>query len=280
MKLTGEPRRGKQRSVEALGMPDPTPRLQFDPKLVLKETDFDLITKSTKLHRRGMNLTVACLLFPGRMSERSKEMADINSRLSLAIPYHQWTKNPGSMIFALGILKPFISREKSRAYTKKIWENEKLAYVLSPFLDLDDLHLLLGVKMLLPEAAQEIDAVLKDNKSAAEEWVGGIELDPENPQSATLEVLAMVFLAYPELRNMRPLPDRLFRRIEQSMDFSRRHKPSPLDDPEIDSFPGVLLMTTILGNPDARIDESGDLKLSPPVKSLSTRSTLPHRRLV
>lgn len=279
MKIRGEPTRRKHKAREALGMPDPTPSLQFDPKLVLRETDFDLITKPKKLHRRGMNLAVASLLFPDLMSERTQELADLNARLSLPVPHHRWTKNPESMIFALGILKPFVSREKSQAYTKKMWEAVKEAYAQSPLLDIDDLRQLLGVKMLLPEAAPEVDAILKNNKPTAEKWVTEIEIDPENPHTATLEFLAVVLLAYPDLRNIRPLHDRLFRRIEQSMDFSRSHEPA-LEDPEIDSFPSVLLMTTILGNPDARIDEHGDLKFTPPIKSFGTHSTLPQRPLV
>ena len=62
------------------------------------------------------------------------------------------------------------------------------------------------------------------------------------------------------------------------MDFTRTHEASPLDDSEIDSFPDVLLMMTILGNPRACIDEEGNLQLPPDPLINTQRAPLPDRK--
>lgn len=279
MKLAGqktELRRPPQlRAAEAVAQPELEPPLQFDPQTVLKPGDFESMTKEDpkKPHRRAMNLAVASLLFPEHHSELSKKLKLFEENFSGVT----WAKRSHTLLFAAGVLKPVLSSGKGHEYAEIHWVATEREYAKRTFLAKDDLTHLLGIKMLLPEHAVKIDQLLLESNPHVELWFDERLIDPENPSSDRLEWMALMFLAYPDLRKTHPLPDQLFRRLERSMDFTRTHQSSVFDDPEIDSFPSVMFMATILGNPHARIDEHGDLRLDAPPKSLAGRATLPVR---
>lgn len=241
---------------------DTEPEVFFDPQEVLVPTDFDLM-RATEVHpdRRAMDLAVALLFFPDRR-ERMEEIGLVRESYRTPEGYDQICSTIETAFLAGGLMQDHLSLDVLHKWAEEHWEELVSRQGIPRYSTMDwvkDIEGLIGAKMLLPERHEEIKQLLQKHDARSRYFI--TQVNKPGELMRWFRSIATVLLARPELRPKLKISAGFFETVKPRLDFTRTHQASSLDRAEVDSFPDVMFALAILGDPNARIDESGRLVL-------------------
>lgn len=278
MKLPAEKRTRPPKAGDLVNPESAVSPILFNPEDLLGPEDFacmlpEPVVESDK-RKLAQNLAISLLFFPEKKVAVQKSIEEIKKALDSQEIEKAVSEKRESFLFAVALLKQYLPQEKLRAWTKTAWKEYKQKR--RPAHDLVEImKVSLAVRMVCPEKTDEVETYLNHWRDEAERRteLGLAQLDIEHFNS-----LALICLAFPEMRQNIHLEPDLFARVEKNYDRFRRYQ-NPLASEDVSFFPAAMLSLAILGNPEAKITETGELNFSPS-KKVQKQTPLPPRNEV
>lgn len=272
MRLSGEKTARKLRSADVAGAPEKTRGLLFDPAEILVSEDFARMMPSAGESKHlAQDLGIGLLFFPEKGVEMKDQTEKIQAGLGSKEAEQEVSRKRESFLFAVALLKHHLPEEQVKKWTLRAWRDFKRTKRFKHQI-VDTIKAALAVRMICPEKALEVTTYLEPLREEAEMRA---QFSLDQLSSGGLDTLAMMVLAFPELRSSYPVPETYFAKVKDRFEMIRAYK-EPLQVEDVGYFPKTALDLTIIANPETRIDEAGNLVFPHP-KVLQKQSPLPPR---